>query len=136
MGMKDLMTKAVKLAAIWFAAGALFAVGANFAAPLLTPEIGALASAVNPIWLGALLAGTSTIATFMDPIVSFIMGESKDSNTAVAEGKNEPAKQVNITVVQSPQQSQEQVVVTANHRQTIEAQRLELAAADKSITQA
>jgi|GEM_PF-5212692 len=128
--MKDLFKKIVKGALIWFAAGALFALGANAIAPLLGGgEIATLAQTINPLWIGSLLGGTSILSNLIEPIVSGIFGDKKAADQTAAVSEKSEGKQVNVTITQSPQQSQSE----STYRQTIEAERIAIATGEKTV---
>lgn len=133
--MKDLFKKTLKAGVLWFAAGALFALAANFAAPFLgAGAIAGLASQVNPVWLGSTIGGASAIAVVVEPLLQSVFGENNAADATTTKGK-EAHKQVNITIVQSPQQSQAQMVseTQSNYRQTIAAEKLALLSTDTGI---
>lgn len=121
--MKNLLKKVAKTAVLWFAAGALFALGANAAAPLLSGEIATLAQTSHAGWLGMLLAGTGVIANLVEPMLNACFGNAEKSVATVAkESEKQAAKQVNITVVQQPAKAQE--CCAHKHRDTVKTKRL------------
>lgn len=134
--MKSIFRDMLKAGALFFAVGIALALVAPPLATLLGPSIigeAALAHAVATpvIWTGAFFGAFGAIDAGLRPLVNKLFGDQPAQE--LLKNKDE-SKQVNVTIVQTPQQSQEQVLVTANHRQNIEAERMELLMADKGAT--
>lgn len=137
--MKKFLTSVLKAGALFFVVGALLAVAAPYIgaavglAPTAAEAATALGHSASPIWMGAFFGAFGAIDAAVRPTFDWAFG-SKGGAEAGAVKTAEPSagKQVNITIVQSPQQSQAQVVAESSHRQTIEAERLAMINADKT----
>jgi len=123
--MGDVFKKSIKMAAVWFVAGALFALAANFSAPLLgTNEIATLAREVNSLWVGSLMGGATFIAVAAESAFDFIFGKDMPKKLAPPTGTLSEAKQININIQQAPQQTQGQAMLDVKHQQDLKAERL------------
>lgn len=139
--MKSIFRDVLKAGALFFAVGVALALVAPPLATLLGPSIigeAAVAHAVSTpvIWTGAFFGAFGAIDAALRPLANKLFAD-KPAEQSGKKADSEEAKQVNITIVQSPQQFQEQafapeqVLVAANHRESIEAERMELQLAEK-----
>lgn len=138
--MKDMFRKCFRNALVFAAIGAAVAVAMPFvmgglvSAGLLASAgtFGAAATTAGVMHSTLLFGLFGALVPPLEAAADVVFGKDAAGSAKAADTATSAGKQVNITIVQSPQQNQGQVLSENKYRQNIEAERLAVVAGEKA----
>lgn len=131
--MEKVLRDVVKTGLLLFAVGVLLSFAVAPIAAAISVPFADVAVMANPLWLGSFFGAMGAVQAGITPLFNAIFGGDKPAGETSIDPRDKSAtKQLNLTIVQSPQQSQGMAVVENKHRQSVEAQRIVLLAGEQT----